>query len=261
MLRGLGDTFIETTGLPGGLTGQALQELFIYEFDFTSEATAIEALAYQAGARKVKASAEGEVTDSLTLRLQYNDWASLGFALDAFPKSATNVVVPTLKFDTVPVSGAFEITDTAVTAASDVYLKVFVNQQGTWGQAGNLERAATAATPGVGEVGVDTTNNKLIFNSAQAGAPISYTVPVTYAAIESFGGAGAATKYGDISFRGKVYSTEQSAQWPIYFPKLQRNGRPSIAFAGDVPILEIPFIAVTPSGWEQPYQILNPDTV
>lgn len=260
MFRGLGDTFIETTDLEGGAIAQAMQELFLFEFSYTSEATTINALAYQGGVRRVKSSAEGEVTDSLILRLQYNDWASLGFATDEFPKTATNVTLPTLKYDTVPAAAPYEIADPDITEANDAYIKAFVNEAGFWGQAGSLTRAADPAAPGVGEVGVDTTNNKLVFNEAQKSAPITRTTPVTHSTIQAYGGPGTAVKYGDVAFRGQVYSTEQTEQWPIYFPKLARNGRPNLAFAGDVPVLEIPFIAVTPSGWDKPYQILNPDT-
>ena len=107
---------------------------------------------------------------------------------------------------------------------------------------------------------VDTTGNKLVFDASRAGAPISYVVPTTYTTIETYGGPGAATKYGKISFRGKLYTPESTENWGIYFPSLSRQSRPNFEVTGDVPTFSVDFAAETPSGWEKPYQIFNFDT-
>ena len=258
MLRGIGDTQVTTLDLGTSAADQVMQELCLFEFSFASEVATLTAECYQKGIRKTKATAEGTVTDTLTLRLQYNDWASLGFTLDAFPKTEASVNIPILKFGTVPTSAPYEITDADITTAGDDNVKSYVSEVGTWGQPGSLTKAASAGTAGPREADVQV--GKIVYNAAQAGAPITYTVLKEYTSIQAYGGPGDQTKYGDLAFRGQVYSTEQTDPWPIYFPQIQRNGRPSLAFAGDVPILEIPFLAITPSGWDVPYQILNPDT-
>ena len=258
MLQGIGDTFAETLNL----TDNRMIELFLFEFNFASEAENQEALAYIAGVQQTKASAESSVTNTLTLSTQFVDWAQLGFAVDQFPTTETNIKIPTLKTATVPSAAAYEVSDAAITTANDAFIKASINSFGSWGQPGPLTRTATAATApaAAGEVQVDTTNNKLVFNSTEAGAGISYIVPIDYTSIESYGGANSPTSYGKISFRGKLFSTESTENWGIYFPSLSRNSRPSIELTSDTPTLTIEFAAETPSGWPVPYQIFNFDT-
>lgn len=258
MLQGIGDTFAETLNL----TDNRMIELFLFEFNFASEAENQEALAYIGGVQQTKASAESSVTNTLTLSTQFVDWAQLGFALDQFPTTETNVKIPTLKTGTVPSAAAYEIADAAITAANDAFIKAYINAFGTWGQPGHLTRTADGDTApsAARQVQVDITNNNLVFNSTEAGAPISYIVPTDYTSIEAYGGASNPTRYGKISFRGKLFSTESTENLGIYFPSLSRNSRPSIELTGDTPTLTIEFAAETPSGWEVPYQIFNFDT-
>lgn len=263
MLQGLGDTYAKTLNLAGGATAQKLIELFLFEFTFTSESEQLEALGYVRGVRRSKSSAEATVTDTLTLSTQYADWAQLGFALDEFPKSATNVIIPTLKTATVPAApGPYEIADAAITTANDSFIFVYVNAFGSWGQPGSLVRTANSSTAPTTtkQVQVETTSNDLIFAAGLAGAPVSYTVPVEYSTIEAYGGTGATSSFGKIEFRGKLYSPESTDNWAIYFPSLSRNSRPNIELTGDVPTLSIDFAAETPSGWDKPYVIYNLDT-
>ena len=132
MLQSIGDTFAETLNL----TDNRMIELFLFEFNFASEAENQEALAYIAGVQQTKASAESSVINTLTLSTQFVDWPELGFALDPFPITETNVKIPTLKTATVPSTAAYEISDTAITAANDAFIKAFINSFGSWGQPG-----------------------------------------------------------------------------------------------------------------------------
>ena len=262
MLQGLGDTYAQTLNLSGGTTAQRIIELFLFNFNFTSESETQEALGQVGGQLRTKSSAEGTVTDTLTLSTQFVDWAQLGFTVDEFPKTETNLIWPGLKPVTVPTTTPFEISDATITPANDNFFFAFVNAFGAWGQPGSLVRTADATTApaNAGEVQIDTANNKLVFHSSLAGAPVSYTAPTTYTTIQAYGGPGTATKYGKISFRGKLFTPESTENWGIYFPSLSRNGRPNFEITGEVPELSIPFAAETPSGWEKPYQIVNFDT-
>ncbi|MEL7315439.1 MAG: hypothetical protein AAFN08_10835 [Cyanobacteria bacterium J06559_3] len=262
MLSGLGDCYAQTLNLSGGEVAQRLIELFLFDFTFTSESENREAKGYVKGVRKTKSSAESEVTDTLTLSTQYTDWAQLGFALNEFPKTQTNVILPLLKQATVPASAAFEIADAAITAGNLNYIKAYVNAFGTWGQPESLIHTADASTApaSASEVQVDTTNNKLVLHADRANAPISYSVPTNYTSIQAYGGAGTATKYGKISFLGKLHTPESTDNWVIYFPSLSRKSRPNIDLSEDVPTLSVEFAAETPSGWEQPFETFNLDT-
>lgn len=260
MLSGVGDLYAETLNLAGDEIDQRIIELYAFDFAFNSESTPREARGFVKGVKKIKSSAVGEVTDTLVISTQYTDWAQLGFALDEFPKSESSVKLPVLKQATVPTSAPYEIADAAITSANDNYIKAYVSAFGTWGQPGYMPRAATPATPAAGEVGVDTTGNKLVFNAEQAGAPVSYSIGTDYTSIEAYGSAGNSTKYGKIAMRGRLYTPESTNNWYIYFPSLSRQSRPSINLGDDVPSLEITFAAETPPGWEQPFAIYNLDT-
>lgn len=260
MLSGIGDVYAKTTALAGGATAQRMIELFLFNFEFTQEAESKEAQGFVGGKLITKSTAEATVASTLKLSTQYADWAQLGFSLDQFSRASTNEVVPVLKRVNVPTSAPYEISDALITAGNTNSIFAYVNAFGTWGQPGYLARAGTPASPTTGQVGVDTTNNKLIFHSSQAGAPITYTVPQTLATVQIYGGSGSPTAYGNIEFWGKVYSPEATAEWQIYFPNLQRKSRPSITIQNDVPTLEVEFGAVAPSGWSDPYKLLNLDT-
>lgn len=263
MLQGLGDTYAQTLNLAGGATAQRLIELFLFNFEFNTETTPIEALAQVDGVLTTKSSGTGQRSNTLTLSTQFVDWAQLGFLLDEFPTTETNLVWPGLKNgESVPTSGAYEIADAAITAANDSHIFAYVNAFGTWGQPGFLTRTADASTAPANarEVQVDTTTNKLVFHADLAGAPISYSVPTTYASIETYGGANTPTNYGKISFRGKLMTPESTGNWGIYFPSLTRQGEPSFALSGEASEFSLEFAAGTPSGWKKPYQIINLDT-
>lgn len=262
MLSGIGDTTVETLTITGGAVDQRLIELFLFDFTFTSESEAREAKGSVKGVRKTKSSAESEVTDTLTLSTQYVDWAQFGFAQGEFDKALTNVIIPTLKNATVPAAAPYEIPDAAIIANNLNYIKAYINAYGTWGQPGHLTHTADAVTAPANatEVQVDTTGNKLVLHADRAQAPISYTVPITYSSIRAYGGPGAATKYGKISFRGKLYTPESTDNWAVWFPSLSRKSRPNFDLSEDVPTLSVEFSAETPAGWGVPYVIYNLDT-
>ena len=260
MLSGIGDLFAKTTGLSGGATAQRMVPLFLSQFEFTQEAESKEAKGFVAGKLVTKSTAEATVTSTLKISSEYTDWMQLGLSLDQFSRVLTSEKILVLKTATVPSSSPYEIADAAVTSGNTNDIFAAISEAGTWGQPKPLPRATTAATPSAGQVGVDTTNNKLIFNSAQAGASITYTVPETLATVEGYGGSGTLSRIGNLEFWGKIYTPTASEGFTIYFPQLQRKSRPTITIANDVPTLEVEFGAVAPAGWEEPYKILNLET-
>lgn len=260
MYKGIGDAFAKTNQLAGGATAQRGIFLALYSFSLTQESETIEALAFNSlGVQTTKASAEKSRTTTLTLETQFVDWQQLGFYLGEFPKDVASATMPVVTYATVPSTGPYEIADASVTAGNTNHIFVSIVEAGTWGQPGHLPRATTPATPAAREVGVDTTNNKLIFNSAQAGAKIAYTTPVTYTNKQGYGGSGSTTQYGEISFYGKLFNVPGTNGHFIYIPSATIQSSPSIEMSGDVPTLSAEFRCNTPSGWAQPWQILNLD--
>ncbi len=261
MLSGIGDTYVKTTGLAGGATAQRMIPLYLSQFEFAQEAENKEAKGFVAGKLVTKSTGESTVTSTLKISTQYVDWQQLGLTLDQFSRTFTNEKMPVQKVANVPSTAPYEITDALITAENNNDIFVTISEASTAGQPRSLPRATTPASPAVGQVGVDTTNNKLIFNAAQAGAPIVYTVPSTLTSVEGYGGSGTLPRIGNLEFYGKIYSPTAMQGMHVYFPQLQRKSRPTITIADDVPTLEIEFGAIAPAGWEEPYKILNLNTV
>ncbi|MEX0271397.1 hypothetical protein AB3R30_19840 [Leptolyngbyaceae cyanobacterium UHCC 1019] len=260
MLSGLGDIYIKTTGLAGGATAQKMIPLFLFQFEFSQEAESKEAQGFVGGRLVTKSTAEASVSSTVKLTTQFTDWQQLGLVLDQFPRVLTNEKLVVLKTATVPSVAPYEIVDAAITVANTNDIFANIAGAGVWGQPKPLPRAATPATPATGQVGVDTTGTKLVFNVAQAGAPVTYTVPVTLTSVEAYGGSGTLSKIGNLEFNGIIYSPEASQGIPISFPLLQRKTRPTMTISNDVPEFEIEFGAIPPVGWDEPYKILNRNT-
>lgn len=260
MLSGIGDMYVRTTALSGGTLAQKMIPLFLFQFEFAQEAEQKEAQGFVSGKLVTKSTAEGSVTSTVRISTQYVDWMQLGLALNQFPRVLTSETVTTLKTATVPTSSPYEIADTAITTGNTNFIFVTIAEPDTNNQPRTLTRAATPASPATGEVGVDTTNNKLVFNAAQAGAAIAYTVPSTLATVQGYGGSGNLSTIGNIEFWGKIYSPTASQGMLIYFPNLQRSTRPTLTLSNDVPTLECEYGAIAPSGWTEPYKILNLNT-
>lgn len=260
MLSGIGDLFAKTTGLVGGATAQKMTPLFLSQFEFSQEAETKEAKGFVSGKLVTKSTGEAEVTSTVKITTEYTDWQQLGIALDQFSRTFTSEKILVLKTATVPSTAPYEITDAAITAGNTNDIFVAISEAGTWGQPKPLPRATTPASPATGEVGVDTTNTKLVFHAGQAGASVTYTVPTVLATVEGYGGSGNLSQIGNLEFWGKLYTPTASQGFTIYFPQLQRKSRPTITIAADVPSLEVEFGAIAPAGWTEPYKILNLNT-
>jgi hypothetical protein len=262
MFEGIGDITVKTTQL-GDLSPeqQRLVELGLLSFTYGSEADTKRSQRFTKGKLRNASSAQGLITDTLTLRFNEIDWVNLGFSINAFPKTAGSALkIPVLKYATVPAATTFEIDDAAITAANDDYIFAYITKQGAWGQPGPLARAATPASPAARQVGVDTTGNKLVFNSAQASAPIAYTVAEDLTTVEYYGGDGTSVKYGIFEFWGRLYLPTSPGQWMVHFPEVTIDGRPTWNLDNDVPTIEVACSAATPSGWEEPFKLYNLDT-
>jgi hypothetical protein len=246
MFYGIGDMWAETNAAPSDIAENVMLPLQLFDFEFTQDATSIEAKAQKNGIKKVIASAIGEITGTVKLSTQFGNWSHLEFFLDQFSNTESSVAIPVLKSGTVPSSSAYEVSDAGITTgtASGIYVYVYDDQD-----SGYRTKAGTSS-PDPGEVYVDTTNNKLVFNAADAGKTISYTLPVTHTSGKSLGGA-INDQYGALSFYGTIYGPE----WTIYFPNLTRKTMPSITLNGDVASLEVEFTANLVPGYDAPYKI------
>lgn len=243
MLHGVGDIWVSPTTAPAGIGERVIQPLELFSFSFAQDVTKLEAKAQKKGVLKTIASAQGEVTSTLTLSTQFGDWSHLEFFTNQFATPVTNVAIPVLKTGRVPATSPYEITDAAITSGNAAGVYAYMSDGADPGYL-----TVGTSTPSAGEF--IASNGKITLHSSAAGRLITYMVPTTVSSTERLGGA-IVDSYGTIELWGTVYGTN----WRIHFPSLTFSTAPSLEFTGDVGTLQVEFSANTPVGSDQPYNI------
>jgi len=261
MFQGLGKIFGHTTQL-GDLTN-AQQRAFVLgpiSWADNVESNQKESQRFVAGELKTKRTVKGSSSYTVDISWNEQDWMHLGFAKNEFPKSGSNVAIPTVLSIKVPTSSPYEITNAFFTTQNDADYGVFavVTESGAWGQTGGLIR--TASTPNAGEVQLDAPNTKLVFNAAQAGAPVDIPIWATKATIDYYGGSGTATTFGTFQLWGEIYVPSIASGLVRHYPELSIASEPSVTIDNNVPTVTVTCSAGIPTGWEKPYAEYNLDT-
>lgn len=256
LFKGLGDSYIRTTDLVGGASAQKLYPYPVYEFSFDQKATTEDAEAYRGGIRQAEETVEVKVESILKLKTQISNWALLGLSLGQLERTITSFTLPSIKRTTVPIGGV--ITDLAVTVANADSVIVAIERFGPWGQVGPLTRTSTT-TPPVRTVKVDGAAGTLTFNASQIGAPIMYLSNRLIASANVYGGAGALAKVSELEFYGDLFdnSTAEADGGKIWFPRIQRNSRPTISFNGKLAELDMEYKCLVPTGFSEPYMLID----
>lgn len=255
---GIGDLHAVTKSLTSTSIGEEIMvPLNSVNFTLQVNSSPQRARAFRGGVIQNVASAPGEATWTLTLEAEYATWQEIGFYINQLPETAASVRVPTLKTATIPSTSPYEIDDAAIVSAVSAGIYVYISDVDNPNNSGYRTRAATPATPSVGEVGIDTTGNSLIFNSSDAGKVVVYTIPVTFTNREYYGGprGASALTYDRLEFRGITYPFNS----PIYIPDITFATISSpLQLGGDVSTLSIEMDANVPIGWDTPYQEFKP---
>ncbi|MGD1941873.1 MAG: hypothetical protein ACFB0G_11230 [Leptolyngbyaceae cyanobacterium] len=210
---------------------------------------------------------QGTSTESGTLDFNSTTWGQLAFARGQKPRKVTggNLVLPDeFVYTTVPTTGPFEIADDYVTTANDALrgtatIKVTANETGKGMTAGStLARASTAATPGTGEVGVDTTGNKLVFNAAQAGLAIFYPRYDVFATYEDIGGPTGFSSWGEFALFGEIIDPSNGgARYIFRAAKCSLSGKAPFTVNDSVPTLSVPLAFGAPAGEDTGIHLIN----
>jgi hypothetical protein len=253
MLSGVGQLAIITRSLDATSFNQ---NIFFpgqfFNFDYNIDSQVKEAKAWSNGKRVTVSSAVGEETYTLALSFQYLDWFHLGFAYDEIPQKSTNIKLPILKSVILPSTAPFEITDTDISTTNGSGTMAYVSQRGNWGEAG-YRKLSAGAVPAVGEFAVNTADKKLIFNAADAGAPVQYFIQKTFASLPSIGYETVANGFGSLSFVGIGRGPEFPNGVYINIPSATRKKSPSLA-TGDVPEFQLEFGVNVLPGNRSPHQ-------
>jgi hypothetical protein len=253
ILKGLGDCGIATTDLSGGPSAQVLYPYPAYEFEFAQEVDSADAEAYRAGKRVTEETLENKVTSTLKLKTQIANWQLFGLGFGMLQRTITSLVMPKIKRTTVPAGGV--ISDAAIVTGNLSSVLASIERYGSWGQTGPLARASSAPTAGQVQVAAGT----LTFHASAVGAPIMYLYDETIASVKAYGGSGTLSTYGELQFVGEVYDNTSNPDLGgrIWFPRCSRKTRPSLTYSGDIPELEIELSVLSPTGWPEPFLMID----
>lgn len=191
-----------------------------------------------------------EVADSL----------SLGLAVGEVPEQSSSVQYYDFIEATIPATSPYEIPLTGVTTALANSTSVLVTMfgSGAWNSASsgqtqlNLNRVS--GSPNTGEFKVDTStpgSEKLVFNVAQAGAPIVISYLKTATNKLTIGLDSSPVIPGSLYFSGLLISDEFPNGAVLICPSITKTS----AFqykTGAVPTIENVFQLGTPSGYRSP---------
>jgi hypothetical protein len=260
MFKGLGDPWIRTTAFSGTAPAdQRMLPLGLLSFELTAESESKQSQKFNSQGELVTASnVKGSTDYSFTLSYNEIDWGHLGFALNQFPRTATSVAIPQLRFASVPAAGPYVVNDAALVSGNIADVSVTITEASDAGEAGQwLEPVAGA--PGAGEVQVAV--GSLTFNAAQAGATIAYPVYTTYASAQDLGGPSGGLAWGEFEFWGKVIVPSISQGLIIHIPKATIAEDPTITIDDSVPTVSVVCGMGVPTGWDKPFRIVNLNTL
>jgi hypothetical protein len=254
--RGVGNAYLATTTLGGG-TGSE-QYIFptpLFNFEETVDSSPIEAQAQIDGVLQTVEAGTSTITRTLTLTTQIFNTNMRPLVFGQLPKAATSFTIEVLK--TVTLDNTEVIADPLITAANLQSIRVFKNG------VGRLTPTASAATApaSAAQVQIDTTANELVFFAGEEGETISYTVPRAVTSAKKYGGTGTKTPLGRMAFRCAVFGLDGSLVEYRHYPALDLVTPPSQSFSGEIPELTLEFLAATPAGWSDPYEIIDASTI
>ena len=254
--RGVGNAYLATTALGSG-TG-AEQYIFpmpVFNFEESVETTPIEAQAQVEGVLQTAEAGTSTITRTLTLTTQIFNTNLRPLVFGQLPKAATSFTIEVLK--TAQLDDTEIIEDPLITSGNLQSIRVFKSGYGRLTPTASASTAPANAT----QVQIDTTDNELIFFAGEEDSIISYTVPRSVTSAQKYGGTGTKTALGRLSFRCAVFGLDGSLVEYRYYPALDLTTPPTQTFSGEVPELSLEFLAATPDGWTDPYEVIDASTI
>ena len=263
-LKGAGNLFFRTNDLDLSSIGQNLMSpLCLASFELEFDDTELQARCLEGGIRQLKAAAITESIATLRLTFEVVDFQQLAFAFDEIPQTSTGVVLERLKRATVTDGGGVgEIIDADITAINealtdDGILAYRESRNATLSPDYLLK--VPGAPAGTEEFQVDTGATRLVFDSANIGAAVSYVIPQAYSSVEAIGQEQVFNTFGSFSFIGEVSSTEAINGWLLVVPQIGRVSKPSFSVTGELSELVVETRPVLAAGERSTFKIFNLD--
>lgn len=221
-------------------------------FSINGESKKEESFKFVEGLRQRAGSRIIEELYTLKVEIEAASWTAIQFALGRASTKVPSIDLPEVRYATIPPTGAAEIADPDLGAALGV--QTFVTESGTWGDEGALTLLATGS-PAAGQFKVDGTNNKIIFNAAQAGATVAYRLIKTFSNLDTIGVQAAAQVLTQFSFSGLGF-TDSGEFYKVIIPKMNRAKVASLAL-GEKTKFEIEFDLAVAAGKAAAYQMIR----
>jgi hypothetical protein len=191
---------------------------------------------------------------SMKVEIEAASWTAIQFALGKEAANVPSINLPEVRYATVSAAG--EIADPDLGAALGV--QTFVTESGVWGKEGGLTLLATGS-PTATQFKVDGTNNKIILNTALAGAVIAYRLIKVYTNLNAIGVQAVEQALNLFSFSGVCY-TDTDQFYKIIIPKMSRASVASLKL-GEKTKFEVEFDLSVAAGKPAAYQLIElPDT-
>jgi hypothetical protein len=235
------------------LLGSSLPEFFHVEplaFSLNGESKKEESFKFVNG-KRVRAGARIiEELYSMKVEIEAASFTAIQFALGRKAATVPSIDLPEVRYATVSAAG--EILDADLGAALGVQSSV--TEAGSWGKEGALTLLATGS-PTATQFKVDGTNNKIVFNTALAGAVIAYRLIKTYINLNAIGVQAIEKALDQFSFSGVGY-TDTNQVYKIIVPKMNRAKIASLNL-GEKTKFEIEFDLSTAAGKPAAFQLIE----
>jgi hypothetical protein len=242
-------------GLPGFQSLGTLNEFWDVEpveFAINVASQDITAKKQVKGVSTVSGSANTENIYTANIKIEAISWTALQFAMGIQSAISTNLILPDVKVAKISALG--EIADTDIKV---VVTPAFTSVGKVWVVDPNAETAFTPITtgsPAAGQFRVDAANNKLIFNTADAGKVVKYRQLTQKDTITGIGFEQTAARFKSINFSGLVYGNDGEHS-RIHIPNMTLIKKSGLSLSGQASSLELEYRLNEQPGYDLPFQL------
>ncbi len=223
-LKGLakyGMTSIETNDVT---TQTALFNSPLSAFNLTSDDTEVESKGYPIGGTGLLENIYTYISErvwNLELGMQAFDWGFLQIMFQVFEATTSSIKFRQSYTGMVPSGSPYEVSNASLVGmtASDLHVSILATSSQAF-----MPYKIVATTPADGEVQLDATNGKLVFNSAAAGKSFSYQMNESYSNIKTLGVEATAKTLDTISFAGVMKLLSAPNEIGVDVPQMGKTG-------------------------------------
>lgn len=192
--------------------------------------------------------AKRKIESILTMGVEAINWFAMQLALGELAATSTNLEVPDLRFGTLPLTGAQEISDAAIPAnALKVTAAVYTD---------NKQKSLVRVTgaPAAGEFAVAA--GKITVGPGNAGGIIGYRIMLTIPTCETIGVDANSAKFATFSFSGVLKTDSPYTVTKIDIPVLSQEADPSIDIQSPTRF-ELKYTLITEAGKPRPFTLID----